>query len=109
MELKVIDNKGKEASAVQLDEKLTSAKGSPTVLHEVVVAFRAARRAGTYKTKTRKEVSGGGIKPGKQKHTGRARAGSTRSPLWRHGGIIFGPEPRDYRQDLPKQKKRLAF
>src|SRR5689334_17726662 len=109
MELKVIDNKGKETSTVTLDEKLTASTGSPALLHEVIVAFRGAQRAGTHKTKTRKEVSGGGVKPWKQKHTGRARSGSTRSPLWRHGGIIFGPEPRDYRQDIPKQKKRLAF
>ncbi len=109
MELKVLDNKGKETTTIQVNDEFTAAKGSDALLHEVVVAYRAGLRAGTHKTLTRSEVSGGGKKPWKQKGTGRARSGSTRSPLWRHGGIIFGPEPRDYRQDIPKQKKRLAF
>src|SRR5688500_1045938 len=109
MELKVLDNKGKENGSVQLDDSLVNVKGSPTVLHEAVVAYQASQRAGTHSTKTRMEVSGGGIKPWKQKGTGRARSGSTRSPLWRKGGIIFGPKPRDYSQTLPRQKRKLAF
>ena len=109
MELKVLDNKGKETTAIQVNDAFTEAKGSEALLHEVVTAYRAGLRAGTHKTLTRSEVSGGGVKPWKQKRTGRARSGSIRSPLWRHGGIIFGPEPRDYRQDLPKKKKLLAF
>jgi large subunit ribosomal protein L4 len=109
MELKVIDNKGKESSTVQFDESLVQTKASKAVLHEVVVAHLANQRAGTHSALNRDEVSGGGIKPWKQKHTGRARAGSTRSPLWRHGGMIFAIKPRDYNQNLPKQKKKLAF
>jgi len=71
--------------------------------------YNAAKRQGNASTKTRGDVSGGGKKPFRQKGTGRARAGSTRSPLWRHGGSIFGPHPRYYRYDIPKKLKRLAF
>jgi large subunit ribosomal protein L4 len=109
MELKIINNKGLENGSVQFDESLVAVKASKAVLHEVVVGYQAGQRAGTHATKTRANVSGGGIKPWRQKGTGRARSGSTRSPLWRHGGIIFGPVPRDYSQSLPKKKKQLAF
>jgi large subunit ribosomal protein L4 len=71
--------------------------------------YNAAKRQGNASTKTRGDVSGGGKKPFRQKGTGQARAGSTRSPLWRHGGSIFGPHPRMYRYDIPKKLKRLAF
>lgn len=109
MELKVINNKGTESGTVQFDDALIQTKASKSVLHEVVLAYRAAQRSGTHRTLTRAEVSGGGLKPWKQKGTGRARSGSTRSPLWRHGGIIFGPVPRDYSVSIPKKKKQLAF
>lgn len=109
MELQVIDNKGKESNKVQFDDGLLQGKASKAVLHEAVVAYLGNQRSGTHSTKNRSEVSGGGIKPWRQKGTGRARAGSIRSPLWRHGGVIFGPRPRDYRQDMPKRKKKLAF
>jgi large subunit ribosomal protein L4 len=109
MELKVLDNKGKSTSTVTIDDALLASDASRALLHEVIVAHNAAQRSGTHNTLTRTEVSGGGIKPWKQKGTGRARSGSTRSPLWRHGGIIFGPRPRSYRQDIPKSKKRTAF
>lgn len=109
MEFNILDNKGKESGKVSFDESLIANKASKAVLHEVVVAYASNQRSGTHSTLTRKEVSGGGYKPWKQKHTGRARAGSTRSPLWRHGGIIFGPKPRDYRINLNKEKKKLAF
>ncbi|MCX7822670.1 MAG: 50S ribosomal protein L4 [Syntrophobacterales bacterium] len=79
------------------------------VLHQVVLYHLAKRRAGTAKTKTRAEVSGGGRKPWRQKGTGRARAGSIRSPLWRGGGIIHGPQPRSYAFKLPKKVRRLAL
>ena len=79
------------------------------VLHEVVTWQRACRRAGCACTKTRGEVRGGGRKPWRQKGTGRARAGSNRSPLWRGGGIIFGPQPRSYAYPLPKKLRRLAL
>jgi len=109
MEFTILNNKGKEAGKVEFNEALLQNKASKAVLHDVVVAHLANQRQGTHFTKTRAEVSGGGIKPWRQKHTGRARSGSIRSPLWRHGGIIFGPRPRDYRQDVPKKKKHLAF
>ena len=109
MELKIINNKGQEAGAVQFDDALVTTHASPAVLHEVVVAYLSGLRSGTHKAKTRSEVSGGGLKPWKQKHTGNARAGSTRSPLWRKGGIIFGPVPRDYGVSIPKKKKQIAF
>jgi large subunit ribosomal protein L4 len=79
------------------------------VLHEVVTWQRACRRAGSASTKTRGEVRGGGRKPWRQKGTGRARAGSNRSPIWRGGGITFGPRPRSYAYPLPKQVRRLAL
>lgn len=109
MDLKIIDNKGKESGSVQFDDAVIATKASPALLHEVVVAFQAGQRSGTHAVKTRANVSGGGLKPWRQKGTGNARSGSTRSPLWRKGGIIFGPVPRDYSQDLPKKKKKLAF
>lgn len=109
MELKIINNKGQENGSVQFDEALVATKASPALLHEIVVAYQAGQRAGTHAVKTRANVSGGGIKPWRQKGTGNARSGSTRSPLWRKGGIIFGPVPRDYSQDMPKKKKQLAF
>lgn len=79
------------------------------VVHTAVVAYMANQRQGTHSTKTRGEVSGGGRKPWRQKHTGRARHGSIRSPLWRKGGIVFGPKPRDYYIQLPKQMKDTAL
>jgi large subunit ribosomal protein L4 len=79
------------------------------LLHSAVVNQLANRRAGTASTKTKGLVSGGGKKPFKQKGTGRARAGSSRSPLWRHGGTIFGPQPRDYSYSMPKKEKRAAL
>ena len=79
------------------------------VVHSAVVNFLANQRQGTHSTKTKGLVSGGGKKPWKQKGTGRARAGSIRSPLWRTGGIVFGPQPRDYSYKLPKKVKRLAL
>jgi large subunit ribosomal protein L4 len=78
-------------------------------LKEVIVAIRANMRQGTHSTKTRGEVRGGGKKPWKQKGTGRARAGSTRSPLWGGGGVVFGPKPRDYSKKINSQVKALAF
>jgi large subunit ribosomal protein L4 len=84
-------------------------EGSAATMHEVVLMQLANRRAGTVATKTRGLVSGGGIKPWRQKGTGRARAGSTRSPLWRHGGTVFGPQPRDYSYKLPRKQRAKAL
>lgn len=79
------------------------------VLHQVVTALLAHRRQGTHSTKTRQAIRGGGRKPWRQKGTGRARAGSVRSPLWRGGAVIFGPQPRDYAPQIPRKLKRLAI
>src|SRR3979490_1095898 len=81
----------------------------PQALHEVIVAMRAARRSGTANTKTKEEVDLSGAKPGRQKGTGRARAGYKSSPIWRGGGVVFGPKPRDYSKKVSKTTKRLAF
>jgi len=100
---------GEKAGEVEVaDAALVTDRGEQAV-HDAVVAHQANQRAGTHKTKKRGEVSGGGIKPFKQKGTGRARAGSIRSPIWRGGGTIFGPQPRDYSQSLNKRVARLAF
>ena len=83
--------------------------GDMSLLHEAVRMQLANRRSGTASTKTKGLISGGGRKPWRQKGTGRARAGSTRSPIWRHGGTIFGPQPRDYSYKMPKKAWRAAL
>ena len=98
--------KGKEIS---LPEAVYGAEVNTYLVHEAVVAFQAAARAGTHQTKTRTQVSGGGKKPWKQKKTGRARAASIRSPLWRGGGTVFGPQPRDYSHAMPRGKRQGAL
>ncbi|MBN1622301.1 MAG: 50S ribosomal protein L4 [Endomicrobiales bacterium] len=108
MEITVYNMQGKESGKMDLPN-IFDVKSSNTLLHEIVTGYLANQRAGTHSTKTRAEVKGGGIKPWRQKGTGRARAGSIRSPLWRKGGIIFGPEPRDYYQNIPRKKKKLSL
>ena len=93
----------------ELSEGIFAVAVKPHILHEVVQYQLAKRRAGTAKTKGRSEVAGGGRKPWKQKGTGRARAGTIRSPLWRGGGTVHGPQPRDYLQRVPKKVRRLAL
>lgn len=93
----------------QLTEKIFKEEMNEAIVHEALRWFLASRRRGTHSAKTRSEVSGGGIKPWKQKGTGRARAGSIRSPLWRKGGVIFPPKPRDYAYSLPKKIRKLAL
>lgn len=105
----VFDQKGKEVEKFQLDKELFDGKVNKAVLYQAVVMYNACARQGNHSTKTRGDVSGGGKKPFRQKGTGRARAGSTRSPLWRHGGSVFGPHTREYRYDIPKKLKRLAL
>ena len=100
---------GSSAGNVDLDDAVFGLEPNVPVMHQVVVAQLAAARSGTQSTKTRSEVSGGGAKPFKQKGTGRARAGSTRSPNWRGGGIALGPKPRKYDQRTPKKMKKLAL
>lgn len=90
-------------------EKIFSEELNEPVVHEALRWFLATRRRGTHSAKTRAEVSGGGIKPWRQKGTGRARVGSIRSPLWRKGGVIFPPKPRDYSYGLPKKMRKLAL
>jgi len=94
---------------LDLKEEIFGVEVQGHLLHEVVTWQLACRRAGTASTKTRAEVHGGGRKPWRQKGTGRARVGSSRSPLWRGGGVIFGPKPRSYAYTLPKKVRRLAL
>ena len=99
---------GAKKKAVRLPEALFDGTVNEDVLHRAVVTFLANQRQGTAQTKTRANVSGGNQKPWRQKGTGRARQGSTRAPHWRHGGIVFGPHPRDYRLGIPKKMRQLA-
>lgn len=100
---------GTESGTVDLDEAIFGIEPNVAVMHQVVTAQLAARRAGTHSTKTRAEVRGGGAKPWRQKGLGRARQGSIRSPQWTGGGVAHGPKPRDYVQRTPKKMKRLAL
>jgi large subunit ribosomal protein L4 len=104
----IVDLNRRKVGAVELRPEVFGVEVKTPVLHEVVVMQEANRRQGTASTKTRSMVSGTGRKPYKQKHTGRARAGSIRSPVWRHGGIVFGPHPRDYGYSIPQGKARGA-
>lgn len=106
---KVYDSAGAQVGERALDPAIFGIEPNVAVMHQVVTAQRAAARSGTAKTKTRGEVSGGGRKPWRQKGLGRARQGSTRSPQWRGGGVVFGPMPRSYAQRTPKKMKRLAL
>jgi large subunit ribosomal protein L4 len=99
---------GAKKKAVALPAALFDGTVNEDVLHRAVITFLANQRQGTHDTKTRSEVSGGNQKPWRQKGTGRARQGSTRAPHWRHGGIVFGPHPRDYRLAIPKKMRQLA-
>jgi len=100
---------GKEVDSLKLDAAIFGGKVNKAAIYQAVVAYRANQRQGLAATKTRGEVSGGGKKPWKQKGTGRARVGSTRSPLWRHGGVVFGPHPKDFSYSLPQKIKTLAL
>jgi len=99
---------GAKKKAVALPAALFDGTVNEDVLHRAVITFLANQRQGTHDTKTRSEVSGGNQKPWRQKGTGRARQGSTRAPHWRHGGVVFGPHPRDYRLAIPKKMRQLA-
>lgn len=100
---------GEDAGEIEVLDAVFGAAPNAALIHQVVVGSLANRRQGTAKTKTRAEVSGGGAKPRPQKHTGRARAGSIRSPIWRGGGVTFGPSPRSYRHSTPKRMRRGAL
>ncbi|MDR1378500.1 MAG: 50S ribosomal protein L4 [Synergistaceae bacterium] len=107
--IKIVDFNGNTAGELTLSDSVFDAPLHVPAMHQVVVAHLANCRQGTHSAKTRGEVSGGGKKPWKQKHTGRARQGSTRSPIWVHGGVAHGPKPRDYHQKVNKKVRRLAM
>ncbi len=107
--LAVYDIGNQKVSDLELDDRVFDAKVNPSLLYDVVRKGLSSRRAGTAATKNRTLVRGGGAKPWRQKGTGRARAGSRRSPLWRGGGTIFGPMPRDYILSLPEKMRRAAL
>ena len=107
--LAVLDMSGKEVDKVDLSDNVFGIEPNTVVMHQMVVNYLANKRQGTQSALTRAEVSGGGKKPWRQKGTGRARQGSTRSPQWRHGGIVFAPKPRSYRFTVNKKVRRLAM
>ena len=109
MELPVLNSSGAAVDTIVVDDGVFDAPMNPTLVHQAMVIYQLNQRQGTHSTRTRAEVSGGGRKPWIQKHTGRARQGSIRSPQWRHGGIAFGPKPRDYRKTLPRALRRNAL
>ena len=107
--IKVLNMAGQEVGEMNLSELLFGATVNTAVLHAAVRMYLMNQRQGTQSTLTRTEVSGGGKKPWRQKGTGRARQGSTRSPQWTHGGVALGPKPRDYRLDMNKKTKQVAL
>ena len=107
--LSVLDMAGKKVSDIEVKDSIFAIEPNMSAMHLVVVSYLANQRQGTQSTKTRSEVSGGGKKPWRQKGTGRARQGSTRSPQWYHGGVALGPKPRTYGIDVNKKVRRLAM
>ena len=105
----VHNSEGKKVEEIDLPEEIFGGRINNAILHQVVLMYQANERQGTASTKERGAVSGGGRKPWRQKGTGRARAGSIRSPLWRGGGVVFGPHPRDFSYSLPKKVKAAAL
>ncbi|MBY0754767.1 50S ribosomal protein L4 [Clostridium sardiniense] len=105
----LFNKEGKKVGDFQLNENIFGTEINENAMHQVVVALLANKRQGTQSAKTRAEVRGGGIKPWRQKGTGRARQGSIRAPQWIKGGIVFAPKPRDYRMAIPKSMKRVAM
>ena len=105
----MFDDNGSLLEKVSLPEESFGGKVHKVLLRDAIIMYEANRRHGTASTKTRGKVSGGGKKPWAQKHTGRARAGTIRSPLWRGGGTIFGPQPRDYSYSIPRKAKKVAL
>lgn len=105
----VFDIEKKKVAEVELNDAVFGAEVNEATIHDVVKMQLASRRSGTSATKGRSDVSGGGKKPWRQKGTGRARSGSSRSPIWRGGGIVFGPQPRDYSYNVPKKVRKKAL
>lgn len=108
-QITVVDMKGSKVSDLELNDKVFGIEPNKAIMHAMVVNYLANQRQGTQSTLTRTEVSGGGKKPWRQKGTGHARQGSTRSPQWVHGGVALGPKPRDYSYSINKKEKRLAM
>ena len=109
MQVSVKNQNGDSLDSIELNDAVFDVPMNQSLVHQAMVIYQGNKRHGTHDTKTRAEVSGGGRKPWTQKHTGRARQGSIRSPQWRHGGVVFGPHPRSYRAALPKRMKRQAL
>lgn len=109
VKIAVLNKEGKEASSLDLPKEIFGERVNQDVIHQAVVMYQASLRQGNASTKERADRRGGGKKPFKQKGTGRARAGSSRSPLWKGGGITFGPHPRDFSYTLPKKIRRSAL
>jgi large subunit ribosomal protein L4 len=109
MKTKLFDMAGQEVGEIALSDNLFAVDYNEPVIHEVVVAYNANQRQGTKSALTRSEVRGHAKKPWKQKHTGRARQGSTKGPQWKGGGVVFAPKPRDFSKKINKQVKKLAF
>ncbi|MDQ6847378.1 MAG: 50S ribosomal protein L4 [Candidatus Dormibacteraeota bacterium] len=107
--VRVVDQTGASNGEFQLSDAIFGAPINTAVMHQALIRQLANARQGTHDTKTRTEVRGGGKKPWRQKGTGRARQGSIRSPQWTGGGIVFGPTPRSYRQDMPRKQRRMAL
>ena len=105
----LFNKEGNKIEDIQLNETIFAAEVNADAMHQVVVALLANKRQGTQSAKTRAEVRGGGIKPWRQKGTGRARQGSIREPQWIKGGVVFAPKPRDYRMSIPKSMRRVAM
>ena len=105
----LFNKEGNKIEDIQLNETIFAAEVNADAMHQVVVALLANKRQGTQSAKTRAEVRGGGIKPWRQKGTGRARQGSIRAPQWIKGGVVFTPKPRDYRMSMPKSMRRVAM
>ena len=109
LSLPVLSTQGKEVEQIELEKRVFDGKISEALIHQAVVAYLANQRKGLASTKSRGEVSGSNAKPWRQKGTGRARVGSIRSPLWRGGGVTFGPKPRSYYKELPQKMKTMAL
>jgi len=109
MEVKVYNQEGAEVGKVELKDAVFGVEPNEALVHQYITNYLARQRQGNAKTKERSEVRGGGRKPWRQKGTGRARAGTIRSPLWPGGGTVFGPKPKLYGNDMPKKMKRLAI
>ncbi|MEK6635492.1 MAG: 50S ribosomal protein L4 [Planctomycetota bacterium] len=109
MEIQVYNKQGEKVDKMPLDEELFGKRIRNRLMRDAVIMYEANKRQGTASTKTKAEVAGGGRKPWAQKHTGRARAGSIRSPLWKGGGVSHGPKPRDYSFSIPKKARKMAL